>query len=214
MAENGKNEELPRTKQIRGQEHYLYDVLVAQCGEHVVVAVPFHGLAEDFFLKIDGRLAGSRTLYEKLNITKIIVHLAALSNDATEGITLGVTRCQLAYNDPSERRRDVDQVRMIGSNLGATEIYQELVKPVLAPADFALQVTPVVLGFASFVGGVKKVSAVTDRHGNFKVHVGPGLRQILRIFDLLGSIQAIKDAVSATSNVPILQAGAIKGDET
>lgn len=213
--DQGVEEEIPRTKELRDKPHYLYDVLLAQRRDHVVVAVPFYALAESLFVKIDARLAGTRTMYEKLNITRIIVHLAAAREPGEEppDRQIGVTRCQLAYEDPEQRRRDVQQVRLTGDDLGATEIYQQLIAPVLDPTASDLRVTPVILGFASLLAGVKKSSAVTDRHGNFKVHIGPGLRQLLRIFELLDDIEAIKGVVSSTSNVPILQAGAIE-DET
>ncbi len=210
--EEGKVEQIPRIKSIRGHDHYLYDVLIAQHRDHVVVAVPFHSLAQLFFVRVDERLAGTRTLYERLNITKIIIHLAAeQQQDADRHI--GVTRCQLAYDDPLEHRRDLHSIRLTGANLASTEIYQQVIAPVLDRSESALQVTPVVLGFASIVGGVKKSSAITDQHRNFKLHVGPGLRQLLRVFDLLDDIEAMKGVALATSNIPILQAGAIE-DET
>jgi hypothetical protein len=215
INDEGKEEEIPRTKEIRGYSSFLYDVLLAQHRDHVVVAVPFHALAQAFFVKVDSRLGGTRTMYEKLNITKIIIHLAAqhAARGEPSDRRIGVTRCQLTYDDPIERRRDVEQVRLTGANLSATEIYAQLITPVLRPSESDLRVTPVLLGFASFVGGVRKSSALTDRHGNFKLHVGPGLRQLLRVFELLDDIEAIKGVVTATSNVPILQASAIE-DET
>lgn len=218
--EQGSVEQIPRIKSVRGQDHFLYDVLLAQHRDHVVVAVPFHRLAEGFFVRVDERLAGTRTLYEKLNITKIIIHLAAEQRQDADR-QIGVTRCQLAYDDPLEHRRDLQSIRLTGANLTATEIYRQVIAPVLDQSksnhqsksnqlESDLEVTPVVLGFASIVGGVKKSSAITDAHGNFKLHVGPGLRQLLRAFDLLDDIEAMKGVASATSNIPILQAGAIE----
>jgi hypothetical protein len=210
----GAQEEIPRTKEVRGHDHYLYDVLIAQRHDHIVIAVPFFALAKSLFVKIDARLAGKRIMYEKLNITRIIVHLAAQQKGKEQSDRMiGVTRCQLTYDDPENRRRAIQQVRLTGEDLGSTEIYQQLIAPVLDPPDSDLRVTPVVLGFASLVAGVKKSSAVTDRHGNFKVHIGPGLRQLLGIFELLDNIEAIKDVASRTPNVPILQAGAIEDEK-
>ena len=202
--------QIPRTQDIRGNVHYLYDVLVAQRERHVVVGVPFHGLATEFFIKVDTKLAGSRTLYEILDIGKLIVELGVGGTLASKGgggeqTQIGITRCHLAYEDPQERRRDVEQVRLSGANLGATEIYQQLIDPVLRPQRSRLRVTPVLLGFASFFGGVRRSSATTDRHGNFKVWVSPGLRQIYRLFSLLDAVEALRDVASATSNIPILQ---------
>ena len=51
----------------------LYDVFIAQCNHHLVVAVPFHDLAEDFFPRVDNALAGTRTVYEKLDITNMVI---------------------------------------------------------------------------------------------------------------------------------------------
>jgi hypothetical protein len=213
--EEGVELQIPRTKVIRGREQYLYDLLVVRRRRHVVVAVPFHGLATGLFLKIDKALAGTRTLYETLNITNMVIALGlsgrAIRQAKSEGETaIVVTRCNLAYNDPAERRHDLDQVRLTGANLGASDIYPELVRPVLRPKDSALIVTPVLLGFALLMDGVKKSSATTDRHGNFKVSVGPGLRQVTRLFQLLDEIEGMENVVSTTSNIPILQSRPIE----
>ena len=209
--ERGVQEQIPRSEVLRGADHYLYDILLAQRDKHIVVAVPFVSLASSVFVKIDKRLAGTGTLYEKLNITRIIVHLASTrGSDENPDRDISITQCQLSYEDPESHRHQLDQVRLTGDNLGATDIYQQLIAPVLDPRQSDLDVTPVVLGFASRVGGVRKSSAITDRHGNFKVHIGPGLRQLLRIFELLDDIETIKGVVAATPNVPILQARAFE----
>lgn len=207
INDRGKEQQIPRREKVGNSTYYLYDVLLTQRGNHIVVAVPFVSLAASVFVSIDKRLAGTGTLYEKLDITKIIVHLAAARRtDQTPDRDIAITQCQLAYEDPESRRRQLDHVRLTGDDLGATDIYQQLITPVLDPSTSEFDVTPVMLGFASRVGGVRKSSATTDRYGNFRVHVGPGLRQILRIFDLLDDIEAIRGVVSATANVPILQA--------
>jgi hypothetical protein len=202
--------QIPRTKHIRGKEHYLYDLLVVGRGRHLVVAVPFHGLAANLFVKIDKVLAGTRTLYETLDITNMVIRLGlngriVLTGENGGGTEIVVTRCNLAYSDPVERRRDIEQVRLTGANLGASKIYGDLVHPVLERTDFDTIVTPILLGFALFRSGVRKTSATSDRHGNFKVSVGPGLRQVTRLFQLLDEIERMEDVVSTTSNVPILQ---------
>lgn len=217
-SEGGVEVQIPRTKVIRSREHYLYDLLVVQRGRHFIVAVPFHGLATGLFLKIDKVLAGTRTLYETLNITNMVIRMGLSGRVARQARSEGetaivVTRCHLAYNDPVERHHDLDQVRLTGGNLGASEIYPKLVRPVLSPKDSALIVTPVLLGFALVTDGIRKSSATTDRHGNFKVSVGPGLRQITRLFQLLDEIEEMGNVVSTTSNVPILQSGPMESLE-
>lgn len=202
----------PRTKAIRGVAHFLYDVLILVRGRHVVIAVPFHGLAERFFVGVDAALAGSRTLYETLDITKMVIRLGvagrtSVSTNSDLEMDVGLTRCHLAYEDPL-RRRDLQQVRLVGTNIGASEIYRELVRPILSPSP-ALTVTPILLGCALFRGGIKTSSATTDRHGNFKVWVGPGLRQVLRLFQLIDAIEGLESVVATTSNLPILQSAGI-----
>src|SRR5207247_10424251 len=120
--------------------------------------------------------------------------IARLTESQSE-VAIVVTRCHLAYSDPIERRHDLDQVRLTGANLGATEIYPQLVRPVLhpRPPGSGLTVTPILLGFALTTDNVKKTGAITDRHGNFKVSVGPGLRQVTRLFQLLDEIEAMED---------------------
>lgn len=207
--------ELPRRHMVLTREHFLYDVLVLHKGRHTIVAVPFHGLAQRFFLDVDAALAGSRTVYETLDITNMIVglglegktHVSGSDHGATE---IGLTRCHLAYDDPLEHRRDLQQVRLVGNNIGASDIYRTLVRPVLKPSKAdTLTVTPILVGCALFGGGLKKSSATTDRHGNFKVHISPGLRQVVRLFQLLEAIQSMQEVISTTNNVPILQGGAI-----
>jgi hypothetical protein len=213
----GETVQVPRQKVIRRRDHYLYDLLVVQRGRHVVVAVPFHGLATRLFLEVDKILAGTRTMYEKLDITKMVIQLGSTGRmalvEGQRGDDIILTRCHLAYSDPAERRRDIDQVRLTGSNLGASEIYAGLIHPVLNPVKVGLTVTPVLLGFALFSGGIRKSSATTDRHGNFKISVGAGLRQATRLFQLLDGIERMEGVASITSNVPILQSGSIEGAE-
>lgn len=217
--DGGRMVPIPRTATIRRQEQYLYDVLLVRRNEHIVIAVPFHGLATRVFLDIDKALAGTGTEYEKLNITNMVIRLGSggrlpvkgKKNDGEAEIV--VTRCHLAYSDPSERRRDLEQVRLTGYNLGASNIYSDLVTPVLSSKRPGLIVIPILLGFALVRGGVRKSSATTDRHGNFKVTVGPGLRQVTRLFQLLDEIQRLQNVVSTTPNVPILQSAVIETAE-
>lgn len=214
----GKPVIIPRTKPIRGQNHFLYDVLLVRRKEHLVIAVPFHALAMRIFLKIDGALAGMGTVYEKLNITKMVISFGkegrqSAGDDVQNRSEIVVTRCHLAYSDPRERKRDVEQVRLTGSNLGASEIYPQLISPVLNKEASELEVTPILLGFALVRGGVRKSGAITDRHGNFKFSVGPGLRQVTRVFQLLDEVARIRGVVSTTANVPILQSRIIEGSE-
>src|SRR5205085_581292 len=124
-----------------------------------------------------------------------------------------VTRCHLAYSDPVERRRDIEQVRLTGSDIGASKIYSSLIGPVLDRTASQTIVTPILLGFASARDGVKKSSATTDRHGNFKVTVGPGLRQVTRLFKLLDILESLTGVASTSGNVPILQSATIKDVE-
>lgn len=205
----------PRSKIIGKDEHYFYDLFVVNRNGHFIIAAPFYSMARDFFPKIDRALAGRRIVYETLNITNMLVKLGTQgrmafprSDDADD--TIVVTRCHLAYEDPEERRRDLEQIQLTGANLGATKIYGELVRPVINPKGAVLTVTPVLLGVALFTDGVKKSGATTDRHGNFKVSVGPGVRQLKRLFRLLDGIQRMQTVVSTTSNVPILHSGAIE----
>lgn len=209
---------IPRSKIVRNQEHYFYDIFVVNRHKHFIIAAPFHGVARDYFPKIDRALAGRRVVYETLNITNMVVKLGtrgrmALSSSNDEDNSIIVTRCHLAYDDPAQRRRDLEQIRLTGANLGATEIYAELVGPVINPKSSALAVTPVLLGFALSSAGVKQAGATTDRHGNFRVSVGPGLRQLTRLFKLLDGIEEMQTVVSMTSNIPILHSGAIEAAE-
>ena len=215
-AETGKALQIPRTRRIGNREHYLYDMLLLRRNDHIVIAVPFHGLATRVFLDIDKALAGTRTVYEKLDITRMVIRLGSAGKlplqarrDNSEAEIL-VTRCQLAYNDPTERRRDLEQVRLNGSNLGASKIYSDLIDPVLNPRSSKLVATPILLGFALVKNGIRKSSATTDRHGNFKVSVGPGLRQATRLFQLLDEIQRLQNVISTTPNIPILQSAVIE----
>jgi hypothetical protein len=217
-SSTGKQITIPRTKTIRGRDHFLYDLLLVRRGEHVVVAVPFHALAARVFLQIDSALAGTGTLYEKLNINNMVIRLGEKgrmpTTDPIQGASeIVVTRCHLAYSDSLERTRDLEQVRLTGSNLGASEIYSHLIAPVLKPKTSRLEVTPILLGFALVRGGVRKAGAITDRHGNFKFSVGPGLRQVTRVFQLLEEVERIRGVVFTTANVPILQSRVIEGDE-
>lgn len=212
---DGAEIQIPRTEFIRNKEHFLYDLLVVRRRQHVLVAVPFHALATSFFLTIDKALAGSRSLYETVNITKMVINLGLSGRtvrESKDGIKtqLLVTRCHLAFSDPATRRRDLQQVRLTGSDVGASHVYSQLVESVISPEEAPLVVTPILLGFALEKDGVRKSSATTDRHGNFKVTVGPGLRQVVRLFALLDEIEKLHDVVSTTSNVPILQSTSIK----
>jgi len=215
---SGKSTQIPRTKPIRRREHYLYDILLLRKNEHVVIAVPFHSLASKVFREIDDLLGGTSTLYEKLNITNMVIQLGARGkilarSPRLEASEIVVTRCHLAYSDPQDRKRDLEQIRLTGSNLGQTDIYAQLIQPVLRPKGSSFVVIPILLGFALTRGGVRKSSAITDRHGNFKVTVGPGLRQLIRIFQLFQEVEGIRDVVSTTSNVPILQSRVIENVE-
>jgi hypothetical protein len=216
---DGTSHLIPRQKRVRGMELNLYDVLVAQCGQHIVVAVPFHDLAEEFFPRVDNRLGGTGTLYEKLDITAMVVRLGAsglakLQNRSDGKITaLSVTRCHLSYVDQQGQKANIQQIRLIGGNLGASNEYKSLIAPVLNPRASALTVTPVVIGFALLADGVRKSSATTDRHGNFKLWIAPGLRRLIRLFELLASLEDLKDVMGTTTNIPIRQSKTIKDVE-
>jgi hypothetical protein len=101
---------------------------------------------------------------------------------------------------------------MTGSDLGSSDEYRSLIAPVLKK-NSAKTVTPVVLGFALGKNGVRKSSATTDRHGNFKLWIAPGLRRLTRLFGLLDAIGHMNDVSSDTSNVPILQSKTIREAE-
>jgi hypothetical protein len=213
----GEPIELPRRKTIRRRDHFLYDIFMVHRRRHLVIAVPFHGLASKVFVEVDKILAGTGILYERLDITKMVVELgesgSLIIND--NGVEAGIvlTRCHLAYSDPVERRRDIDQLRLSGSNLGASKIYSDLIDPVLRPSDSRMVVTPVLLGVALVRGGTRKSGAITDRHGNFKISVGPGLRQLTRLFHLLDQVERMEKVALTTSNVPIRLSATIEGVE-
>lgn len=214
---NGKSEEIPKTRHTRTRNRYLYDVLYVQKGPYALIAVPFYGLANSLFVKIDRALAGTRISYQTLNLTTLIMQLgkSELSsiNTDSEDDTLVVTRCHLAYSDPVKRSRNIEQLRMSGNDLGATEIYARLITPVLKPKEYTLSVTPTMVGFALYVGGARKTSAITDRHGNFKLFISPGLRQALRVFRLLETVDRLHGVSSSTTNIPILQSKFIEDVE-
>lgn len=218
-SDTGERVQVPRRVLRRGSENYLYDVLIAQSRDHIVVAVPFHDLAEEFFVQGDRALAGTGARYEKLDITGLVIRLGPggvidLPEAGREETSISVTRCHLAYTDLEGRNRDLQQIQMTGANLGASEQYQQLIRPVIeSRLTGRWLATPVILGFAVSSGGVRKSSATTDRHGNFKVWVSPGLRRLTRLFSLLETIHSIKDIASTTANVPILQSGTIRGAE-
>ena len=218
-AEDGEKITIPRQAVIRGKSSQLYDVLIAQCQNHIVVAVPFHQLAEEFFVKVDRALAGTSALYERLDITSMVIRLGSAGSanvviPATkEAIALSVTRCHLAYTEREGGNANLKQVQMTGGNLGASPEYQGLIGPVLQPRNSVATVTPIVLGFALATNGVKKSSATTDRHGNFKIWVAPGIRRLTRIFGLLEAIETMRDVTTTTSNVPILQSKTIRDAE-
>jgi hypothetical protein len=218
-ADSGQRVQVPRRIERRGSENYLYDVLIAHSRDHIVVAVPFHDLAEEFFVQGDRAIAGTGARYEKVDITGLVIRLGTSGvievpdADLNESV-ISVTRCQLAYTDREGRSRDLQQIQITGANLGASKQYQYLIRPVIAPRPKdKLRATPLILGFALSVAGVRKCSAVTDRHGNFKVWVSPGLRRLIRLFSLLDAIYAVKNIASTTANVPILQSGTIRGAE-
>jgi len=210
---------VPRRRKFRGKPNYFYDVLLVQCRRDVMVAVPYYALAEEFFVRVDRALAGKRVVYEKIDITNLVMRLGQTgavevqSGESSHELQIGVTRCQLAYSDPQGRTRDLQRVYMSGSRIGNTDVYRYLVEPVLNPSGSPLMVTPTLLGFALFMDGIKKTSAVTDRHGNFQLWVGPGVRRIERLFSLLDSVESIKGILSTTSNVPILQSRAMRTAE-
>ena len=216
---DGSEVHIPRQKTTRGRTVNLYDVLIAQRQKHVVIAVPFHEMAEEFFPQVDEVLAGTGMRYEKLDITAMVIRLGAagttLVNGQSHGSSVGVsvTRCHLAYADQVGRTANLQQVRITGANLGASEQYGMLISPVLKPSDSALTVTPIVLGFALVADGVRKSSAITDRHGNFKLWVASGLRRLIRLFDLLETLEELKNVVSTTSNIPIMQSRTIREAE-
>ena len=216
---DGKEGAIPRQLSVRGQSRNLYDVYIAQCRQHVVIAVPFHELAEEFFVMVDRALVGTNTRYEKLDITRMVMQLGTsgsvsiLKSPSANNIAISVTRCHLTYTDQQSRTASIQQIRMNGTNLGASQEYQSLISPVLNPRSSPLTVTPVILGFALSVLGVRKSSATTDRHGNFKLWIAPGLRRLVRIFDLLEALEALKDVALTTSNVPILQSKTIRDAE-
>jgi hypothetical protein len=222
-AEEAATEEevgvLPRTKNIRGKQHYLYDLLLARCGLDVMVAVPYHALALIFYSQVDRALAGKRVVYEKLDIRKLVIRLGKSgvanipSSESHHKLEIGLTRCQLAYSDPKGRSRDLQVVSLSGGHLGTTDVYQYVVEPVINPKASIFEVTPVLMGFALFADGIKKTSATTDRHGNFKLWVGPGATRVERLFSLLDGIGAIEGIISTTANVPILQSKTIEGIE-
>lgn len=210
---------VPRINMVRGKQHYLYDVIIAQRGRDILVAVPYHGLAETFFVQIDGTLAGKKAMYERLDITNLVIRLgqrglAEITVDKSpRKLQIGLTRCQIAYSDPQGRSRDLQQVSMSGGHLGASNVYQFIVAPVLNPKTYHLDVTPILLGFSLFIDGVRKTSAITDRHGNFKLWIGPGATRVERLFPLLDAIESMAGIMFTTSNLPILQSRAITGTE-
>lgn len=218
-AENGKEIAIPRQRKIRDIDCYLYDVFVAHCRNHIVVAVPFHDLGEDFFVRVDRRLGGTNIRYQKLDITAMVMRLGASGggnvtiDSAGVKTGLSVTRCHLSYVDQKNRTTDIQQVCMTGANLGASKDYRALVDPVLKPESSKLTVTPIILGFALSVNGVRKSSATTDRYGNFKIWIAPGLRRLIRLFNLLETIETMKNLTLTTGDIPILQSDTIRNAE-
>jgi hypothetical protein len=206
--------EVPRTRTFRGQTQFLYDALIISNRSHAVLAVPFHGLAAEFFVRADRALGGLRGLYEMLNITQMVIGLEPRGRAEDEGpTTIGVTRCQLAYTDPEHRTTSLQQVRLVGSDLRASPIYNGLVKPVRRSEPGRLQVTPVILGFGLFEHGVKRISAVTDRHGNFKVWIGTTVDRTARLLTLLDEVSEMSGVRTSTTNLPILQSRSIQHEE-
>jgi hypothetical protein len=208
---------IPRTKMRTGLEHFLYDLVVARHKRLLLIAVPFHGLAEEFFLKVDRVLAGTRTLYHRLNITKIVIQLAASSatSGAEASVALGITRCQLAWSDRDGPNKGLQVVRLVGSDLRASPVYTSLIAPVLSSDSDAhnVKVKPVLLGFSFQQSGVRRASAVTDTHGNFKVWLGSDSSRLQRVLNLLEAVEHMQGIVAATPNIPILQARSIRDVE-
>ena len=217
--ENGSRVEIPRSTIFRGKKCSLYDIIIAQCQNYLVIAVPFHHLAEEFFVRVDSALAGTRTLYEKINITSLVMGLGASGTTEVEvastgeKVSLSLTRCHLSYADRDRAIGHLKQVQMTGPNLGASQEYQTLVKPVLKPVVSGPTVTPIVLGFALIDKGVKKSTATTDQHGNFKIWMAPGVKRMTRIFGLLEAIRVLEDVASTTANIPILRSRTIRDAE-
>lgn len=218
-TKEGQEINIPRQKKIRGKEHFLYDVIVAQSQSHVVVAVPFHELAEEFFLKVDEIMGGTGSTYQKLDITAMVIRLgaagvtSAISNDESTKIELSINRCHLSFVDQIERTSNLQKIIMTGANLGLAKEYKGLINSVLNPRSSPLTVTPFVLGFTLSVNGVRKSSATTDRHGNFKIWIAPGLRRLTRLFRLLSTLEQMKDVALTTTNIPILQSSTIRDAE-
>lgn len=219
VSEAGDRIEVPRRIKIGKTESFLYDVLIAQARRHIVLAVPFHDLAEEFFVRADDALAGTGTRYEKLDITALIMELGSRGvvdvplASSNQKLAISVTRCHLAYSDRDGRNRDLQQIRVTGANLGTTSQYQILIEPVLKGNDPTYHVTPIVVGFALGVDGVRKSGATTDRHGNFKVWISPGIRRLTRLFSLIRALEALENVTTTTSNIPILQSGTIREAE-
>lgn len=216
VGPDGKKISLPRIKQIRNKSHYLYDVIIAVRKNHLLVAVPFHGLAQKFFVKVDNAIAGVGAEYEVLDIGNLVVKLGAdgqtevLAPNSTDSFVIFLTRCHLSYYNQKKRKQDLESVKMSGRNLGVSPVYTSLITPVLEGSESDWIIKPVLLGVSVSVNGVKKSSITTDRHGNFKIHVGPGLRQVERVFNLLEILDSMNDVTSSSINVPILQSNAIR----
>ncbi len=215
-TESNQEIEIPRVKKIQGSDRFLYDVLISQCRNHIVIAVPFYNLAEDFFLKVDRALAGSGIFYEKLNITNLVISLGynglvdVLFSNKSNKLQIGITRCHLVYSSREKQKKTLQNLTMSGENLGESDIYRYLIKPVINKENSSFIVTPTVLGSALFDDGVKKTSVITDKHGNFKIWISPGIRKLKRIYLLLNALETIENVVSTTSNVPILQSKSIQ----
>lgn len=213
---DGSALEVPRQKNVRGLDLNLYDVIIGFSGRHVIIAVPFHDLAESFFVKVDQALAGTRTLYQKLDITRLVIKLGSKGEVVLPGTsksTFSVTRCHLVYSDPESRTPPIQTLRMTGAHLGDSPQYRSLIKQVIKPLKNLKSVTPVVLGFALSVNDVKRCSATSDRHGNFKVWVAAGLRRLSRLLHMLEALEQLENVTSTTSNVPILQSKTIRDVE-
>jgi hypothetical protein len=211
VSSDGNEITIPRRHRLRDKDQNLYDVLIAYHGQHIVLAVPFHELAEEFFVQVHDYLSGRGTRYEKLDITKLVIKLgssgaAKLSVQTSPGVSeLSVTRCHLTYADQQSRSTNLQQIRINGTNLAKCDEYKALIAPVLRKTITPLTVTPIVLGFALLVDGVKKSSAITDLHGNFKLWVAPGLRRLIRVFALLEALESMNEVTYATTNLPILR---------
>ena len=133
-SDTGARVQIPRRIQRRGSENYLYDVLIAQCRNHIILAVLCSRHGRGVFVQADRALAGTGARYEKLDITGLVIRLGSGGAlDLSEGnrgeTSISVTRCHLAYTDLEGRNRNLQQIQMTGANLGAVAPIQSLIAP-------------------------------------------------------------------------------------